>query len=373
MRIVRFFQNPYKCHLCGKTTKQASNLKSHYLHAHKIKDITSKTIRSNARLFKKYKTENLPEAGLLEILSQQVMENLEKQHNEISVAMKREEALNQATIEKFQLNEQMGTVQLHTESKKVVEESKSSIVNREHSSNVIPDEFDTVNTSNFLKTHAAIKMKNIFDLEDFSNEPVTYQSNCNNVTENIIRIKEEVYDTSFENIPCANVELPLQTVISKTEIQNIRRTNPLRPNRDIEKIFVDEQHFSILSSDFDMEDEIVKEDEQIEEFQMIKAEDNDNCSSNTSNQCQSEQFLERTPSPSSTFNSNVEEMLNKSQKRTKDKFRMCEICGKIYTSSALKKHLKFTHSNFRPYQCELCSRAFKDATGLKVGFVYFDH
>lgn len=41
--------------------------------------------------------------------------------------------------------------------------------------------------------------------------------------------------------------------------------------------------------------------------------------------------------------------------------------GKYITIfSALKKHLKFTHSDFRPFPCELCGRGFKDSTGLKA-------
>lgn len=299
------------------------------------------------------------------------MENLEKQHTEITVAIKREIAANEAKIERFHLNDQMDAVEFLGDSKKDVRVPIPSIVNKEQSSNVISDGRDIENIDNFFESHAAIKMKNVFDLADFSNEAEAVTNNnlsCNNVPENLIRIKEEVYDTSFENIPyLMNEKVPLQTNISRSEIPKNRRKSRQQPKCDIEKVFVDEQQYSILSTEFDINDEIFEDDERIDGFQIIKFEDNDNFSGTTLNHNQSEQFLRPTSSSSRTFNSNVGEIDKKTQKQIKDKFRMCEICGKIYTSSALKKHLKFTHSNSRPFPCALCDRAFKDSTGLKVG------
>lgn len=42
------------CHLCGRRTKQASNLRSHYKHFHKNNDITGRQIRLNSRIFNRF-------------------------------------------------------------------------------------------------------------------------------------------------------------------------------------------------------------------------------------------------------------------------------------------------------------------------------
>lgn len=47
-------ENPYICHLCGRRTKQASNLRSHYKHFHKNNDITGRQIRLNSRIFNRF-------------------------------------------------------------------------------------------------------------------------------------------------------------------------------------------------------------------------------------------------------------------------------------------------------------------------------
>lgn len=53
------------CHLCGRRTKQASNLRSHYKHFHKNNDITGRQIRSNSRIFNRF-TQSEIDAQLLE-------------------------------------------------------------------------------------------------------------------------------------------------------------------------------------------------------------------------------------------------------------------------------------------------------------------
>lgn len=53
----------YICHLCGRRTKQASNLRSHYKHFHKNNDISGRQIRSNSRIFNRF-TQNEIDAQL---------------------------------------------------------------------------------------------------------------------------------------------------------------------------------------------------------------------------------------------------------------------------------------------------------------------
>lgn len=47
-------ESPYCCHLCGRRTKQASNLRSHYKHLHKINDISGRQVRMNAKIFERF-------------------------------------------------------------------------------------------------------------------------------------------------------------------------------------------------------------------------------------------------------------------------------------------------------------------------------
>lgn len=340
-------------------------MKSHYLHAHKIKDITSKTIRSNARLFEKYKTENLPEAGLLEILSQQVLQNLQKQSTDVK-SIKNEMAMNLAASEKFHGNSQLDKVQLYGESSKVVDKPT---VNTEQSSDVI---LDNVNSEKCIKSHNAIKIEKSFDFESFPYEGLTEIHNSSRIDnpQNQIRIKEEVCDTSFENISNSNQETLTSKIIPKPENQKNRKKQRIRkqPKCDIEKVFVDEQNFSILSTEYD---EIIKEEEHIDEFQIIQFEDNSSLSDITFEQNKSDEFSRSTATCTDNLSDAFPaEMTPKQEQRTElfsqlnsfkfdicpnsfkqeiklelhmnshiltsanDKLKMCEICGKTYTQSS---------------------------------------
>lgn len=355
-------------------------MKSHYLHAHKIKDITSKTIRANARLFQKYKTENLPEAGLLEILSQQVMQNLDRQQTDANVStIKQESAINQEVTRKKLLNQ--FAEQLH---ERIITEPISSVVNKEQSSNVI-DRLDMANSVTLAEC-PVIKVENPFD---FSHEQTTSNNNSNpvDIQDRKLHIKEEECDLSPAT-PSGKSKL-------KKENQKIRNENqPVRqkPQQDIEKVFVDEEQ----SAELEIKDEVV------DEFQITELEDRVN-SCTTYKRVTVKLSRCTSDSPSSSAKSNVRAPSEKTQKResndtfkcdicpssfrqkmklkihmkshavttANDKKKMCEICGKTYTqNSALKKHLQFTHSNFRPFPCKICSRAFKDSNGLKVSLAY---
>lgn len=362
-------------------------MKSHYLHAHKIKDITSKTIRANARLFQKYKTENLPEAGLLEILSQQVMENLERQQTDANVStIKQESAIHEVAREKL-LNQ--FAEQLHG---KIMTEQISSVVNMEQSSNVISDERDMVNSVNLLQSQTVIKVENLFDFPD-EQTTSSNKSNVVDVQDKKLHIKEEVVcESSSVNIK--NEVIPSVKSKLKKENQKIRINNQRirqKPQQDIEKVFVDEQQSAELV--------IFKQEQHIDEFKITELEDSVNSRDTLHKTVQLSRCT--SDSPSSSAKLNLPTPTEKSQKResndtftcdicpssfrqkmklkihmkshvvttANDKKKMCEICGKTYTqNSALKKHLQFTHSNFRPFPCKICGRAFKDSNGLKVSF-----
>lgn len=79
-------ENPYVCHLCGRRTKQASNLRSHYKHFHKNNDITGRQIRLNSRIFNRYtQTEldaQLQEAGDLMVLLARGLEEFYQEERE---------------------------------------------------------------------------------------------------------------------------------------------------------------------------------------------------------------------------------------------------------------------------------------------------
>lgn len=52
-------ESPYLCHLCGRRTKQAQNLRSHYVHYHRDNDMSSRKIRYNSKVFALYSHQEL--------------------------------------------------------------------------------------------------------------------------------------------------------------------------------------------------------------------------------------------------------------------------------------------------------------------------
>lgn len=79
-------ENPYVCHLCGRRTKQASNLRSHYKHFHKNNDITGRQIRLNSRILNRFtQTEldvQLQEVGDLMLLLERGLQQYHQEERE---------------------------------------------------------------------------------------------------------------------------------------------------------------------------------------------------------------------------------------------------------------------------------------------------
>ncbi|XP_037025536.1 oocyte zinc finger protein XlCOF6-like [Bradysia coprophila] len=331
-------ENPYKCHLCGKTTKQASNMKSHYLHAHKIKDITSKTIRANARLFEKYKTEDLPESGLLEILSQQVMQNLANQYAANNNAIKEE-----LTTEKLNSGRQEYVGNL-------MKEPTTSSVERNEQTNVVSDN--------------AIKLESSCDIEFVSSD----------VRNNTFHVKEEACDAIASAADAAKIQ-------KESQVTPKNRHNPKKPA--VETVIIGDLQST------EIEDVVVKSEDRFYVFQISELEDGAACSDPIKSECTDNTAPTNGQTPNDspvqksnkTFHCDICPKSYSQKSKLKfhiksmhtvegigiDKRKMCEICGKTYgENSALQKHLKFTHSNIRPFSCEICGRSFKDSNGLKV-------
>lgn len=80
------------CHLCGRRTKQASNLRSHYKHIHSNTEITGQKIRHNARVFARFSQEQLEEqlrqCGDLVSLLVKGLEDYETEENARQLAEK---------------------------------------------------------------------------------------------------------------------------------------------------------------------------------------------------------------------------------------------------------------------------------------------
>lgn len=80
------------CHLCGRRTKQASNLRSHYKHIHSNTEITGQKIRHNARVFARFSQEQLEEqlrqCGDLVALLVKGLEDYETEENARQLAEK---------------------------------------------------------------------------------------------------------------------------------------------------------------------------------------------------------------------------------------------------------------------------------------------
>lgn len=67
--------SPYCCHICGRRTKQASNLRSHYRHLHKMNDISGRQVRLNAKIFERFTQQEIDQhlrenGDLIALLSQ---------------------------------------------------------------------------------------------------------------------------------------------------------------------------------------------------------------------------------------------------------------------------------------------------------------
>lgn len=79
-------ENPYICHLCGRRTKQASNLRSHYKHFHKNNDISGRQIRLNSRIFNRFSqteiNEQLEQTGDLMSLLERGMLEFDREEKE---------------------------------------------------------------------------------------------------------------------------------------------------------------------------------------------------------------------------------------------------------------------------------------------------
>lgn len=284
-------------------------------------------------------------------------------------------------------NIQSNSERLHA---KIMNEPTSSVVNKKQSLNVISDRVGAVNT------HTAIKMEKGFDFQVFP-----YPNNNNSVTVGIsdkkFHIKEEVCDTSMENISSMNGIIQSEKVKIKKESEKSPHKSQAvskKKKRDIEKVFFDEQQ----STDVDIKDAIVKEEEIW--FQIIDVKDSASCrdafdktvsvaplgctDNITPSSASPLELHERASTAKKPENGNNKLMCDicprsfrhkaklKAHMKShtaagKEKDKMCEICGRTYAqNSALQKHLKFTHSNYRPFACEICGRAFKDSNGLKV-------
>lgn len=99
-------ENPYICHLCGRRTKQASNLRSHYKHFHKNNDITGRQIRSNSRIFNRF-TQSEIDAELQNVgdLMALLERGLQEFHREqIEKSKQIEKALNETINASYQIN-----------------------------------------------------------------------------------------------------------------------------------------------------------------------------------------------------------------------------------------------------------------------------
>lgn len=96
-------ESPFVCHLCGRRTKQAQNLASHYRHFHRNLEVTSKIIRFNARVFERYSNEELEQylredGDLIRLLTMGTVEY----NKEIEEQNRAKELANQRKFEELQ-------------------------------------------------------------------------------------------------------------------------------------------------------------------------------------------------------------------------------------------------------------------------------
>lgn len=302
-------QNPYICHLCGKTTKQASNLKSHYVHGHKIKDITSKMIRANARLFQKYKMENLPEAGLLEILSQQVQQNFANQ-----------QAANvTSTINAIRTD--------HTTNHSEIAQRGSNEVNVV----TVPVTAIKMEASGDCRLQEVIKKENFNSLD-----AIPLQQ---------IKVEKE--------------HSPLQQM-KQTKIEKVFIDEGHQLEIDAKDSVVKEEDAAFY------EFQITELNDSLRD--PISSASLDGKPSSSFQSTEKVEF--KCGSCPSTFLQKRSLKCHSLRMHTDAKKSICEICGKTFKENwALTKHIR-THSNSRPFSCETCGSSFKSASGLKVNITH---
>lgn len=394
-------ENPYICHLCGKTTKQASNLKSHYRHYHKITDITSKTIRSNARVFEKHRNEIADHSDFSEILSRAATAD----------------AANKLKIPELPLDQLMASIQSDGNAKKPGRpKSKRSIAKQERKE---AEEMELKclfegDMSNASIGHETVTLAN----QRFDVKPVTMEGlaaspplnepsiDTENYNYNEIFIKNEKLESETITPDRNDIDIKKEVIeyVISNETESIisytptpvkkRRTQkrPVKP--EIEEITITED-IEDYSSDVKKE-----EDEPVDDFGWFKEESQSPiefsaeeplkvtkkgktvrkrkpkavsttvCSDKTESLDRNNTvqeagaavnvYSDESVRPKTEKPSNANE-ITKPKKGAK--FQICPTCGRRYKNH--EEHMR-THTLDRPFECDICHKTFKLKDYLKL-------
>lgn len=394
-------ENPYICHLCGKTTKQASNLKSHYRHYHKITDITSKTIRSNARIFEKHRNDIADHSDFSEILSRAATA----------------EAANKIEIPELPLDQLMASIQSDGNGKKPGRpKSKRSIAKMERkeaeqlelkflfeddlSNSSIGHETVTLCNQQFDVTpvamHALVQLpmpppplnEPLIDTENYNYNHIFIKSeNVESETispdHNGIDIKKEIieYVTPIDTEPIVPVQLDTPHPVKKRQSSKLPQT--VKP--EIEEITINKDTEAHSSG-------VKKEEEFVDVFSWFKKESHSEIEFSAEQltplkvtnkkkpvrnrkpkavavTVNSEEF--DTAEQSNTLaDSSVQPKMETIAERgqiTKPKkgkrYQICPTCGRKYKNH--DEHMS-THSLDRPFECDICHKTFRLKDYLKL-------
>lgn len=162
-------EQPYVCAMCGRRTKQASNLRSHYRHFHKNTEISGRQIRLNSRVFARYTQDQLDEhlrvAGDLMALLAKGMEEYQAEENARSEAQEQ-------LLERLGLNESRAPP---PESPIKLNNSDKAKLSPALGFNDVLDQFQMEQGSD-SKLNAAIKNEDEYDISAPLPDDIIYQS-----------------------------------------------------------------------------------------------------------------------------------------------------------------------------------------------------
>lgn len=370
-------ESPYVCHICGRRTKQASNLRSHYRHLHKINDISGRQVRMNAKIFERFTQQqidaHLMENGdLIALLAsgQDGYNNEQSEKTEITEKLIETMRAPLRPVKKDTKDEE-STKTVHT----IDDESRKSM--RE-----IKNEIDaTTSTADYLKQ-----------------EPPTNDYDMTRLDENYIGVEEK----------------PAIATVSSDQIESVFIIEELDPTveyiapAEIKVEYDEDQADCWMDGGFDYETNIENEIPKCEIFADVeqkkksikstkrtKADKTIKAKRKTRSKNVSRTRVACSMCPKRIYRATLNVHMVESHSEMERPFEcfhchkqfkrhthvcyhlrthysdernfICHMCGDAFVLNAeLTKHIFNRHSDVRPFKCDHCDKRFKNRNALKV-------